>query len=120
MKKGELIAVVGPVACGKTTLLMSILRELEHAGNLHVNERVAFSSQVPWIFNGEVILVIFLCRFRATVEDLRLVISICMKHDNIEFRKMFDEVFGLTETLLVLCTNLPQRTVILDLVPQSQ
>ena len=52
IKKGELIAVVGPVACGKTTLLMSMLRELEHEGNFDVNGRVGFSSQVPWIFNG--------------------------------------------------------------------
>ena len=29
IKRGELIAVVGPVACGKTTLLMSLIRELE-------------------------------------------------------------------------------------------
>ena len=64
VKKGELIAVVGPVACGKTTLLMSILRELEHEGNLLVNGKLAFSSQVPWIFNGKVISVIFLLRFR--------------------------------------------------------
>jgi ABC-type sugar transport system ATPase subunit len=26
VKKGELIAVVGPVACGKTTLLMSLIQ----------------------------------------------------------------------------------------------
>ena len=32
VKKGELIAVVGPVACGKTTLLMSLLQELDHSG----------------------------------------------------------------------------------------
>jgi GTPase SAR1 family protein len=43
---------VGPVACGKTSLLMSILQELEHEGILDVNGRVGFSSQVPWIFNG--------------------------------------------------------------------
>ena len=53
VKKGELIAVVGPVACGKTTLLMTILRELEHSGTLNINGKVGFSSQVPWIFNGE-------------------------------------------------------------------
>ena len=54
VKKGELIAVVGPVACGKTTLLMTILRELEHRGTLNINGKVGFSSQVPWIFNGEI------------------------------------------------------------------
>ena len=57
MKKGELIAVVGPVACGKTTLLMSILQELEHEGNLTINGGIGFSSQVPWIFNGKSIFV---------------------------------------------------------------
>ncbi|XP_063685261.1 ATP-binding cassette sub-family C member 4-like [Bolinopsis microptera] len=54
VKKGELIAVVGPVACGKTTLLMSILQELEHEGILNIDGSVGFSSQVPWIFNGNI------------------------------------------------------------------
>ncbi|XP_063691934.1 ATP-binding cassette sub-family C member 4-like [Bolinopsis microptera] len=54
VKKGELIAVVGPVACGKTTLLMTILQELEHEGTLNIDGRIGFSSQVPWIFNGNI------------------------------------------------------------------
>ncbi|XP_063690754.1 ATP-binding cassette sub-family C member 4-like [Bolinopsis microptera] len=54
VKKGELIAVVGPVACGKTTLLMSLLQELEHEGILNIDRSVGFSSQVPWIFNGNI------------------------------------------------------------------
>jgi len=29
VQRGELIAVVGPVACGKTTLLMGLIQELE-------------------------------------------------------------------------------------------
>ena len=51
---GELIAVVGPVACGKTTLLMSILRELDYFGQISISERIGFSSQVPWIYNGSI------------------------------------------------------------------
>ncbi|KAL5251848.1 hypothetical protein ACHWQZ_G014863 [Mnemiopsis leidyi] len=54
VKKGELIAVVGPVACGKTTLLMSLIQELDNEGDLEIHGHVSFSSQVPWIFNGSI------------------------------------------------------------------
>ena len=55
VKKGKLIAVVGPVACGKTTLLMSLLKELDYSGQIFIDGKVGFSSQVPWIFNGSII-----------------------------------------------------------------
>ncbi|XP_063678313.1 ATP-binding cassette sub-family C member 4-like isoform X2 [Bolinopsis microptera] len=54
VKRGELIAVVGPVACGKTTLLMSLLQELDNDGGLVLHGSIGFSSQVPWIFNGSI------------------------------------------------------------------
>lgn len=38
VKRGELVAVVGPVACGKTTLLMSLIQVIELAFALFCSE----------------------------------------------------------------------------------
>ncbi|KAJ5770022.1 uncharacterized protein N7511_002073 [Penicillium nucicola] len=48
--------VVGPVACGKTTLLLAILGEVNHhEGRLEVAvPRVGYCSQTPWITNGTI------------------------------------------------------------------
>lgn len=45
--------VVGPVACGKTTLLLAILGEVtRHDGRLEVAvPRIGYCSQTPWITN---------------------------------------------------------------------
>ncbi|GIY89244.1 hypothetical protein CEXT_676372 [Caerostris extrusa] len=55
VKPGELLAVVGPVGCGKTSLLMSILGELPIvSGEVKVRGKVAYASQEPWVFAGSV------------------------------------------------------------------
>lgn len=48
--------IVGPVACGKTTLLLAILGEVNHhEGRLDVSvPRVGYCSQTPWITNGTI------------------------------------------------------------------
>ncbi|KAH9505171.1 Multidrug resistance-associated protein 4 [Bulinus truncatus] len=52
---GKLVAVIGPVGAGKSSLLMSILGELPaQTGNVRVSGRVAYVSQQPWIFSGSV------------------------------------------------------------------
>ncbi|GFT55309.1 hypothetical protein NPIL_228741 [Nephila pilipes] len=55
VKPGELLAIVGPVGCGKTSLLMSILGELPiMSGEVKVRGKVAYASQEPWVFGGSV------------------------------------------------------------------
>lgn len=48
--------VVGPVACGKTTLLLAILGEVSrHDGRLEVSvPRIGYCSQTPWITNATI------------------------------------------------------------------
>ncbi|XP_015609770.1 probable multidrug resistance-associated protein lethal(2)03659 isoform X2 [Cephus cinctus] len=52
---GQLVAIVGQVGCGKSSLLHVILRELPLlSGSLQVNGNIAYASQEPWLFAGSV------------------------------------------------------------------
>jgi ATP-binding cassette subfamily C (CFTR/MRP) protein 1 len=55
VKKGELIAVVGQVGAGKSSLLSAILGELHKVeGQVTVRGTVAYTAQSPWIMGGTV------------------------------------------------------------------
>lgn len=55
VKAGQLLAIVGPVGSGKSSLLMSVLSELPLTeGKMDVKGKIAYSGQEPWIFNGTV------------------------------------------------------------------
>ncbi|CAG9326281.1 unnamed protein product [Blepharisma stoltei] len=50
VKKGELLAVIGPVGCGKTSLLMGIMQEIAlSSGKISLNGKVSYSGEDPWI-----------------------------------------------------------------------
>lgn len=52
-KPKQLIAIVGPVGCGKTTLLHAILKELPpQTGSVYVDGTLSYASQEPWLFGG--------------------------------------------------------------------
>lgn len=53
--KGDLIAIVGKVGSGKTSLLMSLLGEMEKLrGEVRVNGSIAYVPQQPWMQNQSV------------------------------------------------------------------
>ncbi|KAL6254639.1 hypothetical protein P5V15_013946 [Pogonomyrmex californicus] len=55
VRPGELIAVVGQVGAGKTSLLNVILKELRlQEGSIQINGKIAYASQEPWLFAGSV------------------------------------------------------------------
>nr|XP_018899809.1 PREDICTED: probable multidrug resistance-associated protein lethal(2)03659 [Bemisia tabaci] len=55
IKKGKLLAIVGPVGSGKTSLLHAILRELPLLeGSIVTNGIISYASQEPWLFAGSV------------------------------------------------------------------
>ncbi|KAL0104937.1 hypothetical protein PUN28_016527 [Cardiocondyla obscurior] len=55
VRPGELIAIVGQVGSGKTSLLNVILRELRlQEGSIKLNGKLAYASQEPWLFAGSV------------------------------------------------------------------
>ncbi|XP_042110921.1 ATP-binding cassette sub-family C member 4 isoform X2 [Ovis aries] len=55
VRPGELLAVVGPVGAGKSSLLSAVLGELPPSqGQVSVHGRIAYVSQQPWVFSGTV------------------------------------------------------------------
>lgn len=53
--KGELVAIVGPVGCGKSSFLSGILGELHLlSGAVSVDGSIAYCDQRPWILNDSV------------------------------------------------------------------
>ncbi|KAB0340651.1 hypothetical protein FD754_022950 [Muntiacus muntjak] len=55
VRPGELLAVVGPVGAGKSSLLRALLGELPPSqGKVSVHGRIAYVSQQPWVFRGTV------------------------------------------------------------------
>jgi ABC-type multidrug transport system ATPase subunit len=47
---GELLCIAGPVGCGKTSLLLALLSELQpSSGSINVRGRIAYTSQEAWV-----------------------------------------------------------------------
>ncbi|XP_065897571.1 ATP-binding cassette sub-family C member 4-like [Dysidea avara] len=54
-KSNRLLAVVGPVGVGKSSILQCLLRELESLdGSVDIEGSVSYASQEPWIFSGTI------------------------------------------------------------------
>ncbi|XP_059157838.1 ATP-binding cassette sub-family C member 4-like [Physella acuta] len=55
IKKGELLAVVGVVGSGKSSLLLALIGELPYEiGQIAINGRVSYCGQTNWVFSGTV------------------------------------------------------------------
>uniref|UniRef100_A0A3P8V7T7 ATP binding cassette subfamily C member 4 (PEL blood group) n=1 Tax=Cynoglossus semilaevis TaxID=244447 RepID=A0A3P8V7T7_CYNSE len=51
----QLVAVIGPVGAGKSSLLSAILGELSHeCGKIKINGELTYTSQQPWILPGTI------------------------------------------------------------------
>ena len=56
MKSGDFMVVVGQVGCGKTSLLYSIMQEMEtQKGKTFVNGSVSYVEQEPFIYSDTVL-----------------------------------------------------------------
>ncbi|CAH1244774.1 ABCC4 [Branchiostoma lanceolatum] len=55
LRPGQLLAVIGPVGSGKSSLLSAMLQELPvMAGEVKVRGKTGYASQQPWVFSGTV------------------------------------------------------------------
>lgn len=55
IKESQFCAIIGPVGSGKSSILLTILNELEiDKGELTVNGVVSYLAQEPWLFEGTV------------------------------------------------------------------
>lgn len=55
VQPGTLVAIIGPVGSGKSSLIQSILGELvPESGTISVNGTFSYASQEPWLFTGTV------------------------------------------------------------------
>ncbi|XP_060872271.1 probable multidrug resistance-associated protein lethal(2)03659 isoform X2 [Metopolophium dirhodum] len=55
VRPGRLVAIIGPVGAGKSSLIHAILQELPLCeGSISVRGTVSYASQEPWLFNGSV------------------------------------------------------------------
>ncbi|KAL7825704.1 hypothetical protein SRHO_G00334420 [Serrasalmus rhombeus] len=55
VKPGQLLAVIGPVGAGKSSLLCTILGELpQDKGVIKVKGELTYASQQPWVFPGTI------------------------------------------------------------------
>ncbi|MEQ2248198.1 hypothetical protein ILYODFUR_016921 [Ilyodon furcidens] len=55
VKSHQLLAVIGPVGAGKSSLLSAILGELPHdTGSMTVKGQLTYASQQPWVFPGTI------------------------------------------------------------------
>ena len=55
VKENELLAIVGPVGSGKSSLLMALLGEMPSInGNVKLNGSVFYVTQEPWIFSSTI------------------------------------------------------------------
>ncbi|KAJ1523375.1 hypothetical protein ONE63_001242 [Megalurothrips usitatus] len=53
--RGELLAIIGPVGSGKSSMLQAVLGELATtAGSLDVRGKVSYACQEPWLFSASV------------------------------------------------------------------
>ncbi|XP_072387967.1 ATP-binding cassette sub-family C member 4-like [Diabrotica undecimpunctata] len=55
LNKGKLLGVIGPVGAGKSSLLQTLLGELDiDKGSINANGTYSYASQEPWIFSSTI------------------------------------------------------------------
>ncbi|KAM9766341.1 ATP-binding cassette sub-family C member 4-like isoform 2-T2 [Menidia menidia] len=81
-KSPGLLAVIGPVGAGKSSLLSAILGELPHdTGQLRVRGRLTYASQQPWVFPGTIRSNILFGRELKTKQYERVLRACALKRD---------------------------------------
>ena len=88
VKPGELVAIVGEVGCGKSSLLQAIINSLillnpKECDGIHINGRVGYSAQIPWIQNDTIRNNILFSK-PFDEEKYNRVLSLCQLNEDLE------------------------------------
>ena len=89
IKKGELIAIVGEVGSGKSSLLEAIINSLillnpKECDGIHINGRIGYVPQLPWIQNETIRNnIIFSKSFDS--KKYTMVLELCELIDDLKF-----------------------------------
>ncbi|VVC32376.1 ABC transporter type 1, transmembrane domain,ABC transporter-like,P-loop containing nucleoside triphosphate [Cinara cedri] len=84
IRSGRLVAIIGPVGAGKSSLIQAILGELPlHKGSISTIGVVSYASQEPWLFSGSIQHNIL---FNLSMDKLRYeqVIKACALENDLE------------------------------------
>lgn len=55
LQNSQLLAVIGPVGSGKSSVINLLLKELPYkSGKMNITGKISYSSQEPWLFSGSV------------------------------------------------------------------
>lgn len=82
--KGRFTMLIGPVGSGKSTLISSILGEIDPMndhGKLHVSSSIGYASQQAWLFNGTLLENILMGRQLDSTRLSRVLFICCLKTD---------------------------------------
>ena len=84
VRRGMLVAIVGRIGSGKSSLLMALIGEMRKVtGSVTFGGRVAYCSQIPWIQNATLVFVI--------LRSITRLISDKYQRENILFGQEFNE-----------------------------
>lgn len=84
----QLVAITGPVGCGKSSLLLAILGELPcKSGVISHSGVITYVPQLPWIFSGTIQENITFGKSFDGVNYERIIKASCLQKDFCEFSK---------------------------------
>ena len=88
VKPGELVAIVGEVGCGKSCLLQAIINCLilfnpKECDGVHINGKIGYSAQIPWIQNDTIRNNITFSK-DFDEEKYNRVLSLCQLNEDLE------------------------------------
>lgn len=119
VRKGELVAIQGPVGSGKSSLLLGMLGEMQCLkGSMFVQRSVAYVSQQPWILNDTIRRNIIYTSSFDPERYLKVVSACALEHDISQFPGGHDTEIAMfifcCHTCVHGCTNITCHGGLLD------
>ena len=83
MESNELLGVIGPIGCGKSSLLLSLLGEMAvNKDGIKINGRIFYVSQEAWIYSATVVQNILFGK-EYNEDKLQRIIDVCTLREDL-------------------------------------